>query len=75
MKKRLGNRRFLGVWTAGILLFVGGCSFDGLWNRAQLGFAERLGAYTFDVLLGLLDLDSAGDLGLGQGSGGGGEQE
>ncbi len=56
MHKRLWNRRFFGVLTAGSLFLFGGCTLDGLWNRAQIGFGERLGALSFDVLLGLVFL-------------------
>lgn len=75
MQKRLWKKRFVGFLTAGTFIFFGGCDIEGLFNRARIGFAEQAGAWSFNAVLGLAGIDSSGDLGLGQGSGGGSEQD
>ena len=69
MKKQTLNTRCLSALVGVSLLFLSGCNLEGLFNRAQIGFAEQAGAYTFNFLIDLIE-DQAGDLGLpGQGSG------
>lgn len=66
------KRRFLSKWCCHMLaaigvLFLSGCTLDGFINRAQIGFAEQAGAFSFNFLVDLAE-DQAGDLSLfGQG--------
>jgi hypothetical protein len=63
MKRKLCRIRALGLLAAGgLVLLLPGCNLDGFWNRAQIGFAERLGAFSADVMLNFFEVDSSGDL-------------
>lgn len=60
MTGRYCKRKMLGMLAAGCLLFqLGGCGFEGLWNRFQIGFGEQLGAFAASVMIDAFGLEDA----------------
>jgi len=59
---RKNRMKWLGMFAATGMLFQFGCSIDGFFRRAQIGFAESVGAIPGviigDLIFGAIDLDS-----------------
>ena len=66
MKRKLRGARIAGLLAMGSTVFqFGGCSLDGFLNRAQIGFAESIGAFAAEMLLDRLPAGPVGSGGSG----------
>lgn len=59
---RKNRMKWLGMFAATGMLFQFGCSIDGFFRRAQIGFAETIGgipgAIIGDLIFQAIDLDA-----------------